>query len=137
MRAITLWQPWATLVAIGAKEYETRSWKTMHRGQLAIHAALTTKHIKIARQNESMQTALLEAGYLITEKLPLGAVIAVVELVDCFPVEEVWNHISYEEGDFGDFDAGRYAWELRLIREIKPCVPARGRQGIWHWRPAK
>lgn len=137
MLAITLHQPWASLVAIGAKEFETRSWRTMHRGQLAIHAALTTDHFNLTRQNKSMQAALLEAGYLITEQIPLGAVIAVVELVNCFPVEEVWGQISDEEADFGDFSAGRYAWELRLIREVKPYVPARGRQGLWHWRPKK
>jgi activating signal cointegrator 1 len=39
MKAITLTQPWATLVAIGAKRIETRSWPTNYRGPLAIHAA--------------------------------------------------------------------------------------------------
>lgn len=39
MKALTLTQPWATLVAIGAKKIETRSWKTDYRGPLAIHAA--------------------------------------------------------------------------------------------------
>lgn len=39
MKAITLWQPWASLIAIGAKKYETRSWKTNYRGPIAIHAA--------------------------------------------------------------------------------------------------
>src|SRR3954451_22243677 len=37
--ALTLTQPWATLVAIGAKQIETRSWGTSYRGWLAIHAA--------------------------------------------------------------------------------------------------
>lgn len=39
MKAITLWQPWASLLACGAKGYETRSWATSYRGQIAIHAA--------------------------------------------------------------------------------------------------
>ena len=39
MKAISLTQPWATLVAIGAKQIETRSWGTPYRGELAIHAA--------------------------------------------------------------------------------------------------
>jgi activating signal cointegrator 1 len=39
MRVLTLTQPWATLVAIGEKEIETRSWATSYRGPLAIHAA--------------------------------------------------------------------------------------------------
>lgn len=39
MKAITLTQPWASLVACGAKKIETRSWRTHHRGWIAIHAA--------------------------------------------------------------------------------------------------
>jgi hypothetical protein len=39
MKAITIWQPWASLIAIGAKQYETRSWETKYRGPIAIHAA--------------------------------------------------------------------------------------------------
>ena len=39
MKSLTLTQPWATLVAIGAKRIETRSWSTSYRGPLAIHAA--------------------------------------------------------------------------------------------------
>jgi hypothetical protein len=39
MKAITIWQPWASLKACGAKEFETRSWATSYRGPIAIHAA--------------------------------------------------------------------------------------------------
>lgn len=39
MRAISLLQPWATLVALGAKRRETRSWPTRYRGPIAIHAS--------------------------------------------------------------------------------------------------
>jgi hypothetical protein len=39
MKAITLYQPWAMLVALGKKQIETRSWKTDYRGPLAIHVA--------------------------------------------------------------------------------------------------
>lgn len=39
MKAITLWQPWASLIACGAKTIETRSWGTPYRGPLAIHAS--------------------------------------------------------------------------------------------------
>jgi hypothetical protein len=40
MKALSLWQPHATLVAIGAKPYETRSWETSYRGPLAIYATV-------------------------------------------------------------------------------------------------
>ncbi len=39
MKALTVMQPWATLVALGAKRIETRSWSTSYRGPLAIHAS--------------------------------------------------------------------------------------------------
>jgi hypothetical protein len=38
MKSITIIQPWATLIALGEKKYETRGWPTKHRGPLAIHA---------------------------------------------------------------------------------------------------
>ena len=41
MKAITVWQPWATLLATGQKHNETRSWKTSYRGEILIHAAKT------------------------------------------------------------------------------------------------
>lgn len=39
MKALTLYEPWASLVALGAKKIETRSWPTKYRGPLAIRAA--------------------------------------------------------------------------------------------------
>lgn len=41
MKALTLHQPWASLVALGVKTIETRSWGTSYRGPLAIHAGTT------------------------------------------------------------------------------------------------
>lgn len=45
MKALSLWQPWATLIAIGAKQYETRGWSTPYRGPLIIHAAKTKEEL--------------------------------------------------------------------------------------------
>ena len=39
IRIISLWQPWASLIALNLKQYETRSWGAPYRGKLAIHAA--------------------------------------------------------------------------------------------------
>lgn len=38
MKALTLHQPWASLIAAGVKTIETRSWSTRYRGPLAVHA---------------------------------------------------------------------------------------------------
>ena len=40
MKALTIWQPWASLLVSGQKKYETRSWATDYRGPIAIHAAM-------------------------------------------------------------------------------------------------
>ena len=39
MRALTLPQPFAQLVALGIKPFDVRTWGSNHRGRVAIHAA--------------------------------------------------------------------------------------------------
>ena len=48
MKALTIQQPWASVITMGVKTIETRSWSTKYRGPLAIHAGLTQKgrHIR-------------------------------------------------------------------------------------------
>lgn len=45
MKVLTLHQPWASLVALGVKTIETRSWSTSYRGPLAIHAGASFRGI--------------------------------------------------------------------------------------------
>jgi hypothetical protein len=40
MKALSLHQPWASLIGLGVKTIETRSWSTKYRGPLAVHASL-------------------------------------------------------------------------------------------------
>ncbi len=84
MKAITLWQPWATLVAIGAKRFETRSWSTHYRGPLAIHAAKTSRDIKRYRGRPKIEEALARAGCSF-DTLPRGVVVCAARLVEPVP----------------------------------------------------
>lgn len=94
MKAITIWQPWASLLACGAKQYETRSWATSYRGPIAIHAAkknvIDTMLIPELVKDEMKKCIGAMAGTK-WENLPTGAVIATAELVN------VW-HIVYHPG---------------------------------------
>lgn len=94
MKALTLWQPWAQLVAIGAKKIETRSWATKYRGPIAIHAA---QHKDTPRcvWEEPFKSELTKAG-MMTEypggKFGFslrynGCVIAIADLVDCAEIK--------------------------------------------------
>jgi len=123
MKAITLWQPWATLVALGYKEIETRSWPTSYRGPLAIHAA----------KRVSYHDMFLFEDLLKGVTLPLGRVVATCELVDVQRIGYNWSHLSHLEIRLGDFSIGRYAWILRNIHPLDPPVTAQGRQGLWDW----
>ena len=130
MKAITLWQPWATLVAIGAKRFETRSWSTHYRGPLAIHAAKTGMDIARYRGRPKIEEALAHAGYSF-DTLPLEAVVCTTRLAAVLPAAVVVRQGLAD--DFGDYGAGRYAWQLVAVRPLVEPVPAKGRQRFWEW----
>ncbi|WP_158408787.1 ASCH domain-containing protein [Fibrella aestuarina] len=142
MKAISLWQPWASLCVHGLKAYETRGWNTFYRGPLLIHA---TKTLNSAAREvltiKDFQLAMNQMGYN-ANTLPLGAIVGKVDLVRTLPVEE-WrtekrrdkvNHTKWvREMLFGDYaeDEGRFAWELANPVWLPQPIPASGAQLIW------
>ena len=147
MRALTLTQPWATLVAIGAKSIETRSWYVGRdpRGvgaqalgwPIAIHAAKGfPAGAKAACGKEPFASALIKAGYGKYGSLPTGAVIATAVLLHCVTVEHLERapHIlTPTERAFGDYSPGRYAWRFWNVKPLPEPIPARGALGLWEW----
>lgn len=141
MKAITIKQPFATLLALGYKQYETRSWQTKYRGKLAIHAGKSVDRQACARQE--IAQILQAAGYESWRDLPTGAVIAVGELKNCSCVraQDVTKAVATTESaqitglayQFGDFTVGRYAWEVTDIEPFAQPVPCSGRLSIWEW----
>jgi len=133
MKALTLHQPWATLVAIGAKRIETRSWSTQYRGPLLIHAAERSPASVI--NHEPFYQALK------FRVIPRGAVLAVVNLIDVIPTEDmafVSNPLNPDgqeavetERAFGDFTRGRFAWILSAPFEFDTPIPMKGARKLW------
>lgn len=125
MRAISLWQPWATGIARQVKRIETRHWSTPHRGELAIHAA---------KRWDSDQRDFAEAerrAGTISFGLPFGAIVAVAELHDVQRTEMLAERISEQEERWGNYGPRRYGWLLRNIRALAEPVPCRGMQSMW------
>ena len=90
MKCISLWQPWASLMAIGAKRIETRSWPTNHRGPLAIHAAKKwTRELAELCRTDPFRSVLESNNIMRPDDLPMGGVVAVVHLYDCWRVERI------------------------------------------------
>jgi hypothetical protein len=129
MRALTLLQPWASLIAIGAKHLETRSWSTAYRGPLAIHAGKGWNDgSRATLQFPAVQAALRGAGMVEMADLPRGCLIAVCELCACRPI---LAEPAEPERSFGIYTPGRFAWELQDVRALPRPLPLRGSLGLW------
>jgi len=126
MKALSLWQPWASLWARGRKQYETRSWSTDHAGPIACHAA---KRIETDISDALREICEEEFGGRWHVELPAGALIAVCNRVICKPTEQV--HPDDDERAQGNFTPGRFAWDAFNMRELSAPIPWRGMQGLF------
>ena len=82
---------------------------------------------------EKLEKASMANGELLTY-FNYGEVIATAELVECHLItEEYLSTLSDTEKALGDYSLGRYAWELRNIKELPEPIKAKGQQGLWNW----
>jgi activating signal cointegrator 1 len=135
VKALTLTQPWASLVALGAKRIETRSWRSNYHGLLAIHAAASFP--RWAKDTCNKPDFAKELGL---DPLPTGRVIAVVTLVQCIPTDALQSnqvigdfYLDDKERAFGDYAPGRFAWLLSHVTMLAAPIPAKGKLGLWEW----
>jgi activating signal cointegrator 1 len=120
--AITLWQPWASLIA-------TRSRRASDRllgRRIAIHAARSPIRLRDFDIDTYSAISLAFNERRWTEMLPLGVVVCTALLVEALPTAVVCQH------PFGDYGPGRWAWRLEDVKRIDAPVPARGAQ-TWGW----
>ncbi|KAI9129550.1 ASCH domain-containing protein [Acaryochloris sp. CCMEE 5410] len=136
MKIITLWQPWATFIALNFKQFETRSWGTGYRGKLAIHAA--KRHIDPDGKYAASQVYELTNGKLALKRrdYPLGCIVAIADLVDCLQMDSSLISRQTElELAVGNWQPGRFAWQLENIVALSVPIPYRGSQGLRDVRP--
>lgn len=138
MKAISMWQPWASLYCSDDKEDETRSRPISYRGWLAIHAS---KRL-VSDCGEELDGIVCDRfGPLWRTELPLGGIIGVVNITGCKRTEDLlreWgcppepiparHWINYQ---CGDFSKGRYAWRRGEFRMFAKPIPYRGMQGFF------
>lgn len=159
IKAVSLYQPWATLMAILEKGNETRSWYTPYRGPIAIHAATNMTYIKMRSKHyicsqEPFRSVLNAALKKHAQDhppglgfMPLGAIVAIGNLVDCLYIGK--THLHYYDHNkigarvvplpignelaFGDYAEGRFAWVMKDVRRLPEPIPAKRKQGLWNW----
>ena len=154
LRAITIWQPWASLLVAGIKLHETRSWPTTHRGPLLIHAAKRwsrpqrdaiastpgLRHALRHLRSPNDETAKLAPGDLPAHlahaaTLPRGSLLGLVHLTTCLPADDALALLTPEqrrlEHPLGHFTPTRFAWHCHPVETFTPPLPAVGQQGFW------
>lgn len=158
MKGLTLTQPWASLVAEGAKRIETRSWRTAYRGPLLIMAAkgISSKAISGGERGlealcatEPFASALFggtNANLTCADDLPRGQIVAVARLANVITTGAAVFDLRYNahlhaphEQAFGGYGPGRYAWLLDDVQAIEPTRIPKGLvpcyQGLWDAPP--
>lgn len=126
MKAITIKQPFASLIAAGLKEYEFRTWKTSYRGKVLIHAG------------KASDTKAIKKFICYGLDDPRGLIIAKADLTDCIWVDDAFrdelrkqNALVYS-GITDDPTWEGYAFRLENIERVVP-VSARGMLGLWEY----
>lgn len=122
MRALTICQPYASLIAEGRKRCENRRWPTSFRGMIAIHAGKSREWLDTLHPDEPMPNPM-----------PFGAVIATANLVDCVKLTDVIDGVLGDAYGWMLDDRhaeGPYCFVLEDVTPIEP-VPFRGAQGFF------
>lgn len=153
MKVLSLLQPWATATMtpsnigpFAIKSWETRSWKpnpeNLKRIQtegMLIHASK-----KITKAQRSL---LLDWPFNLhreLRELPTGQIIGWVQVGRILTTTQWMNEIRIQDRDderwaeeemFGNYNPGRYAWELLKFEKFKDPIPATGSLNLWDYEP--
>lgn len=150
MKALTVWQPWATLIALGVKPYEFRGWsapRSLIGKRLAIHAGARPvrraemQDLVLRLQGKEAWTTCLkpEAIDVLSKALQAPGILPLSHIV-CTAVlgapVQSWQIVGEFGGAINDSDRAEhcnFAWPLADVTEMRPPVPAKGSQGFWDW----
>ena len=118
IRGLTIIQPWASHLADGEKQYETRSWAIGYRGLIAIHAGKSREFIGRS------------------SILPVGVIVAVASLDHIISTNRLTRgmEISPRERQLGDWSPNRFAWKVTQVVKLPKPIEHRGKQGLWFVR---
>ena len=152
--AITIFQPWGTLVAERLKPYEFRGHqapKSYVGRRVAIHAgarpvrvsevrALLVKLHSASWRDTGLRRdgaiALLERIKDAPKAVPLGSVLCTATLGAPIRNDELARELGIDwVADSGREEHSMWGWPLSCIERLRPPLPAVGRQGWWYWAP--
>lgn len=118
MKALTICQPYAELIARGEKPIENRTWATAYRGPLLIHAGKSRSWMD-------------DDDELRFPGMAFGAVVAIADLVECKHLHEQAWPSRYRHLQEHEHANGPWCWILENVRRLTQPVPWNGAQGLW------
>lgn len=143
MKALTIWQPWASLIIAGAKPWEWRGWEppaSIIGQRIVIHAGKRAEIAEIVAQIREGDSSLigdialplLDTVHIASWPLSCGLGTAIVGK----PISALaWAAQHCSAGfDSDRIDHHKIAWPLTNIERFEPVQSARGAQGLWEWR---
>jgi len=126
MKALTICQPYAELIARGTKRVENREWPTRYRGVFYIHAGKSREWMN--------DDGFVELDYdILLSEMQFGAVIAIAELVDCLPYDTIMDGLygsKYPWLRKHEHTNGPWCWIIGSVKRVVP-VPWKGALGLW------
>lgn len=138
MKAISLWQPWASALFTPLKINETRSWRfpaSLEGERILIHAAKKRDGDVIdfwTTLDVGELAAFAAIGIHRFEDLPLGYLLGTGVLTGCVRTEASGVHEGSSEFEWGNYTPGRFAWQLRNMVRFDQQIPCVGRQGFFN-----
>ena len=132
MKALTVLEPWATLIVEGKKIIETRNWDTDYRGKILIHSSKT-----IMRNEDYVQHLLqfVDKNHLNFNR---GCIIGEVDLVDIKPVSleflNLVKNTNYIDYITSEWTTCKYVWILDNPKFYDKPIPAKGSLGLWEYK---
>ncbi|MGJ1360399.1 ASCH domain-containing protein [Sphingobacterium siyangense] len=145
MKAASIKQPWASLIAHGIKDIENRTWATKYRGTIYIHASAKfagdINNIFTDDQWEAMGEDMRSS--MVIKDFPFGAIIGKVDIVDCvINHPSIWAEKSYHNvtvnslpfGEENEPDYIIYNWVLaNPVLFDEPILNVKGKLSLWEF----
>lgn len=128
MKAISIQEPYASLIAYGYKKIETRSWATKYRGEILIHASKSKKYLQSIKDENILD---------LIKKINLshGKIICKATIVDCIKMDDKFISEIKTKPEYilGIYEIGRYAWVLENIQLLTCPIEVKGKLNIWEY----
>lgn len=148
MKALSIKQPWASLIAHGIKDIENRTWATKHRGTIYIHASGKPSFNNLTlnlTHDQIDQMVLGDFCQLDSRSIayPKSAIIGTVDIVDCVIdhpsiwAEKSYHNVTVNSLPFGEEDEPDYIiynWVLaNPVLFEKPILNVKGKLSLWEF----